>query len=583
MTDSEPPSDSSSAPHVVERTGRSDAREASTLRTSQDLRSRALENAFVHAPIGVMVSDLEWGAVDVNEALCRLTGYSRAELLGTAVPFRFPADLDADSEDRRRLLHGEISTYQTETRCVHASGHDILVLASVSLARDETGRPLRFVSQIQDISERRVPGTHVEEWADRDVLTGVLNRRAFERELLKEIRRATRYGLTGAVLLIDFDRFARINDRHGHQAGDALLRTVADTLGHRVRQTDILARVGGDQFAVILPQIDVGQAEVVADEIVKAFRRPASDDDQSMHATVSVGVALFDSQNNSHVLAQVELALHEAKDAGRDRFARYESGLGARRPAREHFGELERIHQALNEDRFLLYCQPIVDLASNQISQYELLLRLDVKQSPTPLEPSAFLDLAEHFGLIQSIDCWVVRRAIALLAEQTRAGRPLVLHVNVSAKSIGDPTFAAATESALAEAVIDPAHLILELTETAAIANIESARRFTTRLRKFGCQLALDDFGAGFGSFQNLKYLPFDLLKIDGDFVRNLANGAVDQLVVKAIVSIARGMGKKTVAEFVETADVTRLLRETGVDYGQGYYLGPPRPIAEVL
>jgi len=241
------------------------------------------------------------------------------------------------------------------------------------------------------------------------------------------------------------------------------------------------------------------------------------------------------------------------------------------------------IRQALDEDRLLLYCQPIVDLTHNQVSQYELLLRLAGESGATPLPPSAFLYVAERFGLIQSIDGWVIRKAVALLAEHARRGRQLTLHVNISAKSIGDPKFAAMTEAALAEAAIDPARLIFELTETAALANLEEAKIFAGRLRRVGCQFALDDFGAGFGSFSYLKYLPFDLLKIDGDFVRNFAAGPIDQLVVKAIVGIAQGMGKKTIAEFVENADVTRLLRDSGVDFGQGYHFGPPQPVGEVL
>ena len=231
----------------------------------------------------------------------------------------------------------------------------------------------------------------------------------------------------------------------------------------------------------------------------------------------------------------------------------------------------------------LLYCQPILDLSNNEVCQYELLLRLPNEQGGEPLPPSSFLYVAERFGLIQAIDGWVVRKAIGLIAEHTRAGRKLVLSVNLSGKSIGDRKLAARTEEALVEAGIDPACLIFELTETAAIANVEEAKTFATRLRGRGCQFALDDFGAGFSSFYYLKTLPFDYIKIDGDFIRGLATSPMDQLVVEAIVSIAQGMGKQTVAEFVGDAETIRLLRKIGVDYGQGYYIGLPKPVSEAL
>ena len=211
------------------------------------------------------------------------------------------------------------------------------------------------------------------------------------------------------------------------------------------------------------------------------------------------------------------------------------------------------------------------------------MLRLPDEARGEPLPPSAFLYRAERSGLIQAIDGWVVRKAIALIAEHARAGLKLVLNVNLSGKSIGDRKLAALTEEALAEAGIDPARLIFELTETAAISNIEEAKAFAIRLHGRGCRFALDDFGAGFGSFYYLKSFPFDYLKIDGDFIRGLAASPMNQLVVSAIVSIARGMGKKTIAEFVADEEAVRLLRKIGVDFAQGYHIGVPRPVSELL
>lgn len=245
--------------------------------------------------------------------------------------------------------------------------------------------------------------------------------------------------------------------------------------------------------------------------------------------------------------------------------------------------EAERIRHTLEEDRLLLYGQPVLDLNTNELNSYELLVRLPGDHGAEPLLPSAFLYVAERFGLIQAVDGWVVRTAIRLIAEHGQAGRQLALSVNLSGKSIGDPKLAVLIEAALDEAGIDPSRLIFELTETAAIGNFEQAKIFATRLRNRGCRFALDDFGAGFGSFYYLKNFPFDYIKIDGGFIRGLVSNPMDQLVVKAIVTIAQGLGKKTVAEFVAEQETANLLGEIGVDCAQGYYIGEPRPITEAL
>ena len=242
--------------------------------------------------------------------------------------------------------------------------------------------------------------------------------------------------------------------------------------------------------------------------------------------------------------------MYEAKEAGRNRFALYRPSPGTPPRLSSRLAEAERIRRALAHDQLELYCQPILDLVSNEISQYELLVRLRTDDGEL-LPPSAFLYVAERFGSILSIDSWVVQQAVALIASHARAGRRLTLNVNVSAKSIGSPQLVAIIDRALADAHIDPACLVFELTETAAIGNIEQAKTFTTELRSRGCRFALDDFGSGFGSFYYLKHLPFDYFKIDGDFICGFGANTTDQLVVEAIVGIARGMGKKTVAEFV--------------------------------
>lgn len=553
-------------------------------RRLREARDR-FESAFRNTPIGMALVDMDGRWLQVNNALCRITGYTDTDLkMTTLQAITLPEDVELDAEERADLVAGKIQSYQVEKRYRHAWGHYVWVLLTVSLVRDHSGNALYVMTQVQDVSERKKLAGRLEYLVDHDILTGLLNQRCFARELARETARAARNGAPGAVLLIDIDDFKGINDTFGHATGDEILKGIASVLKSRLRQTDFMARLGGDEFAVLLPEANADRAQVVADEVVKSLDRTMVVlADQSIHITASVGVALFDHLNDSELLASADVAMYEAKEAGRNRFALYRSLEGRPKVASGRLTGADQIRQALEEDRFLLYGQPIFNLSANEISNCELLLRLPHQQGEEPLQPSTFLHVAERFGLIQSIDAWVVRKAIDLIAERMRAGRPVPLHVNISGKSIGDSKFIALAEQTLAASEIDPTLLIFELTETAAIANIEQAEHFITRLRDFGCGFALDDFGAGFGSFHYIINLPFDYFKIDGIFIRNLGTSMADRLVVQSLVGIARGLGKKTVAEFVGDAATMSLLGEIGVDCAQGYHVGQPKPVAEVF
>ena len=298
--------------------------------------------------------------------------------------------------------------------------------------------------------------------------------------------------------------------------------------------------------------------------------------------TTSIGIALFEGRDISgqELMLEADLAMYEAKEAGRDRVRVFSSGTQER--VGERLRWADRVRWALENDGFELFAQPVLDLRTDDVTQYELLLRMRTVEGDI-VPPGAFIPPAERFGLVPAIDRWVIKRAMQVVAEHSRGGNPVRFEVNLSAASFGDPELSAYIEAELHSSGAPPESLVFEITETAAIANLDDAREFARRLAALGCLFALDDFGAGFGSFYYLKYLPLDYLKIDGDFIQDLAGSFSDQLMVKAMVQVAHGLGLKTIAEFVGDDDTVTFLRRYGVDYAQGYHVGRPGPLAEVL
>ncbi len=543
--------------------------------------------AFEAAPIGMALSDLDGRFIQVNDALCAITGYTREELAEMAfADLSHPADVGRDAEMMHSLLSGEQSAYWMEKRYVDVVGQVVWVAVHATLVRAVDGSPQHFLGQIQDVSERVRYEAQLQHMADHDPLTGLLNRRSFERELDKHIARVERYGPEGAALVLDIDRFKHINDTLGHNIGDELIVKVAQTLRARLRDSDVLARLGGDEFAVLLPRGGADEASHVAEAILAAVRAQSvlTAAGRRRPITASIGVALFGQTERvtaEEVLVNADLAMYDAKEAGRDRFGIYSHERGTSR-MKARITWAERIREALEEDRFTLYAQPIVELSSGVVRQHELLLRM-LDQQGDVIPPAAFLGVAERFDLMQELDRWVVSHAIRYMGEQRRAGRDLVFEVNISGSSTGDPDLLTVIEDELRESEIDPVNLVLEVTETAAVANIPRAQQFAARLAELGCRFALDDFGAGFGSFYYLKHLPFDLLKIDGEFVRSCTTNQTDQLLIRAAVDIARGLGKRTIAEYVGDDETVELLRRLGVDYAQGFHIGLPAPLAQRL
>jgi len=419
--------------------------------------------------------------------------------------------------------------------------------------------------------------------ADHDSLTGLLNRRSFRAKLDTYVSFSDRYGGQGAVMIIDIDGLKEVNDKLGHQQGDNLIRRIASVLRERVRATDIVARLSGDEFAVLMPQSDTAGAlqlgEDLRAEVAEGFR---GDLDLGM-ATISVGITMFggnDSAGAEAVLVSADQAMYQAKEEGRNRIALFDDG-GDRGPdPRRRQTTTARIRDALTKDRLSLAKQPIRSLASGGVERYELLLRMN-GDAGEQLPAASFIQVAERSGMVQELDRWVVGQALQIIAEREQAGEPVSLHVNLSGASLTDISVLEYIERRLDEGDADPRRCTFEITQTARVEDYAAAAGFADRLTEFGCEVAIDDYGAGFGPFNYLKSIPFDVIKIDGSFVRDMPRNDADQLTVKAIVQIARGLGKTTIAEFVEDDTTAQMLRDYGVDMAQGFHLGRPVDAAQ--
>ncbi|HET7510999.1 MAG TPA: EAL domain-containing protein [Solirubrobacterales bacterium] len=421
--------------------------------------------------------------------------------------------------------------------------------------------------------------------ADHDSLTGLLNRRRFRAELDQHVSFTARYGGRGAVMVIDIDELKKVNDGLGHQAGDTLIRLVSEALRERVRTTDIVARLSGDEFAVLMPQTDAAGALQLGEDLRAQLADGFPLNSEISGATISAGITMFGGQQETaaeSVLVAADKALYQAKEEGRNRIVLFHSPSESVGNPRLTQTISARIRDALTQNRLRLATQPIRSLASGGIERYELLLRMTGDEGEL-LPASSFIEVAERSGMVQELDRWVVARALELIAERQRTGEPVSLHVNISGASMTDLSVLEFIERRLDEGEADPARCTFEITQTVRVEDYDTAGAFADRLTEFGCEFAIDDYGAGFGPFAYLKKVPFDVIKIDGAFIRDMARNDADQLVVKAIVEIARGLGKRTIAEFVEDEGTTKMLREYGVDMAQGYHLGRPVDAAEGL
>ncbi|MFV8833757.1 EAL domain-containing protein [Aquisalimonas sp. APHAB1-3] len=522
----------------------------------------------------------------VNRFAARTLGFGIEDLVG--LPFDVLHNGDAAPEVDDNLQEcvsspGRVHRWDSQLR--RRDGAVIWVRVSARAQADAAGA-LPVLVVCEDITEARKLSEELSYQASHDALTGLFNRREFEQRLRALLEQVRDRDAEHVLCYLDLDQFKVINDTCGHMAGDELLRQLSTMLREKIGENDLLARLGGDEFGVLLEDRDEASAHAVADDMRRAIGDfHFSWGGRNFGLGVSIGlVPILRTAGTLHdIMSVADTACYAAKDQGRNRIHVYREDDAEL--ARRH-GEMEwvsGIREALSEDRFRLYYQPIVPLQGDTAEvHYELLLRMEGDSGALTM-PSAFLPAAERFNLIPGVDRWVVDRALSWL--EARPGHMDVLStcaINLSGLSLGEEDFLGWILSRLDAARIDPGKICFEITETAAIRNLSVATDFMRRLRQLGCRFALDDFGSGLSSFGYLKNLPVDSIKIDGVFVKDMVADPVSRALVKSINEIGHVMDKRTVAEFVQSDALRRALTEIGVDYAQGFGIAMPRPMVEM-
>lgn len=516
--------------------------------------------------------------VYLNQAAKQFYGRDPEEIIGQ--PFAdmtHPDHREKDLQTFQEVLRGhEITQY--ETVHLHQDGSSRYLSFNIQPRLDENWEITGAMGMARDMTEQKLYQHQLEHLADHDVLTGLYNRHYFEKELERMVAQVARNRHQGGLIYIDIDNFKYVNDTLGHAAGDRLLLQVAQMLLARLREGDVMARFGGDEFTVLLQNMNPSLLTHVAESFHRLFENFTFLEGQQVYdIRVSLGATLIkpETLNAGEALAQADLACTLAKSRGRNQAHLYDPVDQALAGMVSEVSWTRKINEALEHERFVLHFQPIFSIKGGTVEHYEVLLRMRDADDKL-IAPGLFLPAAERFGLMHAIDRWVVLQAIRTLWDEQRAGRSLRFAVNLSALVFDDRDFLPYLRETLASCGLDPASLTFEFTETAAISHMASARDFIEQLKVLNCRVALDDFGSGFSSYGYLKHLPVDFLKIDGSFVQHLARDPQDQAIVKSMNQVAHALGKQTIAEFVGDAQALELLREFGVDFAQGYHLGKP-------
>lgn len=506
-------------------------------------------------------------------ALAQVIGDSKVTSGAEYLRHVFPEELLA----RRRVLMRHVregEPFDCEYRIGDGAGVSIWVHERGSALLGDDGRPLRLVGTLRVVTARKQEEASLRYQLSHDHLTGQFNRARLGEELAAIISYNQQFDQKGVYFTVGIDRLSIINDAFGPQTGDAILQELAARLDMRPPIGDVVGRVGGDWFGIGVAQCREEDVEHLAERVLEEMRaHPVETPDGPIYVTASVGGVLLRETTESvpDLMAKSEVALREAKRSGRNCFVLYDHAERLSKGARESVAIAERVQDALRQNRLCFAYQPIVDAGTGRISHYEALLRM-IDESGALVAAGAFMPVIEEMGLVRQVD----RKVLEMAAADLRQNPEVTLAINVSGLTACDRGWLVRLRELTADTPDLPRRLVIELTETVALRDVEETGHFVDEVRSLGCRVALDDFGAGYSSFTNLRAFEVDVVKIDGSFVRNVASNRDNQLFIKSLVGLAQGFSLSTVAECVETAEDAALLADHGVDFMQGFFFGRP-------
>jgi len=557
-----------------------------TLREKRRIIQLLLESESRYRDLVETSHDLIWTTdahgrfTYLNNSALDIFGLQPKDLLGRCI-FDFEAGQSHFSN--RRFLstlrrHGEVKNYITHL--LSADGSDRWVGINARVSHDESGQLCGIRGTARNVTEQHEAALQIEYLATHDSLTALPNRVSLQRTL----EHAMEQGDVGAMLFIDIDHFKYVNDNYGHRSGDQLIVGVSGVLKEAIKDFNgQVFRLGGDEYGVHLPDSLRGHAMKVAEHLLEALRHyrfQSANEQRVVGLTASIGIALypFHGSDVTGLLSNADIAMYQAKDGGRNRFVLYDQDAQSLRRTHNRVQWSNKLREVLDEDRLVLYSQPVVRLTDLQIVHCEILVRIRDDNGNVVL-PSQFIEYAESLGMVQEIDMRVVERLIEYLRQPENQGQKIRYFVNLSRVSISDQHWVRKFCNMLAASGIMHNQLVFEITETAAMTDVDVTQQFIRELKQMGCRFALDDFGAGFSSFYYLKRFDVDYLKIDGGFVRDLATDEGNRIFVRALCDVAHGLNKQVIAEWVEDRAVMKILTDMGTVYGQGYLFHRPAPL----
>ncbi len=546
---------------------------------------KEMQFALTNAMPGMSKLDKTGRYIAVNAYYSSMFLFQEQELIGK----NWETIIHPDDRVWARMAYRQMMTEgkaELEARVLRKDGSKFYQQALMIKIIDAQGEFNGHHCFMCDISERKQAEEELNFQASHDSLTGLINRREFEyyaQHLFTTIRE-----IEGghALCYLDLDQFKVINDTCGHVAGDQMLQQVSKIMGETVRRHDTLARLGGDEFGIIMEHCSLDNAYQIAQNLLNAVRNYQFVWEGCIFRVgVSIGLVAMTSTTPSlsELLKQADIACYMAKDKGRARVHIYSTGDVELTKHRGEMKSVGQIYQSLKEDRFSLFVQTVQSLKNIKGKHYEILIRMEWEEGKL-IPPSEFLPAAERYNIISSIDRWVINRTCQLLVENPNFVKQInFVAINISGQSFSDETFLDYVSTQIQKSGINGNKFCFEITETAAISNLNKANEFIAVLRQYGCQFSLDDFGSGLSSYGYLKNLSAEYLKIDGMFVKDILNDPIDRAIVRSINDIGHELGMQTIAEFVENTEIRDMLEEMGVDYVQGYGIDKPQPFVTLL